>query len=338
MNSLRRTSISLLVAVSSSLAAAQQPERLTGKISIDGSSTVAPIMKATAEMFRGEQPLVKVSVGISGTTGGFKKFLETDASLRTDINAASRPITAEETRVASERGIRFVELPVAYDGLAVVVNKKNDFCKSLTLAELKRIWEPDCKIKNWKDVRPGFPDLPLRLYGPGTASGTFDYFTEVVIGKARASRSDYTGSEDDNVIATGVEGDAGAMGYLGYSYFAQGAARLNVVAIDPGDGNPVAPNRTTIADRTYRPLARPLFVYANVESLKRPEVEALLTFFYRNTKKIVEHPKVNYVVLEDDIYAAATRRLAERTLGSLFADHAALQAPLTKTYVKRQND
>ncbi|MCG3125959.1 MAG: Protein SphX [Phycisphaerae bacterium] len=338
MNGLRRIAISLIVVMGSSLAAAQQPARLTGKVSIDGSSTVAPIMKATAELFRAEQPQVKVSVGISGTTGGFKKFLEADAALRTDISAASRPITAEETRMASERGIRFVELPVAYDGLAVVVNKKNDFCKSLTLAELKRIWEPESKIRNWKDVRPGFPDMPLRLYGPGTASGTFDYFTEVVVGKARASRSDYTGSEDDNVIATGVEGDIGAMGYLGYSYFALGAAKLNAVAIDPGDGKPVAPDRTTISDRTYRPLARPLFVYVNVESLKRAEVEALVTFFYRNAKKIVEHPKVNYVVLEEDVYAAATRRLADRTLGSLFADHAALQAPLRQTYVKREND
>jgi phosphate transport system substrate-binding protein len=294
--------------------------RLSGRVKVDGSSTVAPIMMAAAELFHEEQPRVRVTVGISGSGGGFKKFLEERPDLRTDISDASRPIKPAELSRAAEIGVEFIEMPIAYDGIAVVVHPSNRFCDHLTIDELKRIWEPNSKIDNWKDVRPGFPDLPLKLYGPGTDSGTFDYFVETVVGKAKSCRSDFMPSEDDNVLVQGVAGDEGGLGYFGYSYYVANKDKLNLVGISTEGGRPIKPSLQTIRDGTYTPLSRPLFVYVNAQAVQRPEVQAFLKFFFTNAKMIVEHPKVNYVALSDGLYGAIWSRLESQVTGSMYAD------------------
>lgn len=295
---------------------------LSGTVRVDGSSTVAPITMAAAELFQAANPKVRVTVGISGTGGGFKKFLDEKTDLRTDINDASRPIRDAEMARAKQIGVEFVEIPIAMDGLAVVVHPSNTFCDHLTVAELKKIWEPGSTIQNWKDIRAGFPDLPLKLYGPGTDSGTFDYFTEVIVGKEKASRNDYTASESDNVLVQGVSGDKGAMGYFGQSYYEANHKKLKLLAIDNGNGKPVAPTSVDIVrGGTYTPLSRPLFLYVNADSLKRPEVLAFLEYILDNSRMIVEHPRVGYVSLTDDVIALAKKRLKAGTTGS--AMHAA---------------
>ena len=306
--------------------------RLSGRVKIDGSSTVAPITMAAAELFAEQQPRVQVTVGISGSGGGFKKFLADRADLRTDISDASRPIKAAERERAEKLGVKYIELPVAYDGIAVVVNKGNTFCKHLTVEELGRIWSPNSKINNWKDVRPGFPDLPLKLYGPGTDSGTFDYFVETVVGKAKACRADFTASEDDNVLVLGVSGDKGGLGYFGYSYYAANKDKLAVVAVSRGDAKPVEPSMKSIADGTYTPLSRPLFMYVNADAAERPEVRAFLKFIFDNAKRIVEHPRVNYVSLGDDMYELIWQRYEERVTGSQYVTPGASQKGLNELY------
>lgn len=300
------------------VAVGQEKKALSGTVKVDGSSTVYPITVAAVELFRAEQPEVQVTVGISGTGGGFKKFLEDKPELRTDIQDASRPITTAEAERAGKLGVEFIELPVAYDGIAVVVNPGNKFCEHLTVAELKKIWEPESKINNWKDVRAGFPDLPLKLYGPGMDSGTFDYFTEVIMGKSRACRSDFTPSEDDNVLVKGVEGDPGALGYFGLAYYEANKKRLKLVGVDGGDGKVVLPTSDTVRKLTYRPLARPLFIYVNKAALARPEVKGFLDFYLQNAKKVVEHPRVNYIALSDKLYDVARARLASGTTGTVY--------------------
>lgn len=296
------------------------PERLSGAVKIDGSSTVAPITMAAAELFQQANPKVRVTVGISGTGGGFKKFLDEKKELRTDISDASRPIRDAELARAKELGVEFIELPVAIDGLAIVVHPSNKFCDHLTLVELKKIWEPESSIQNWKDVRAGFPDLPIKLYGPGTDSGTFDYFTEVVVGKEKASRSDYTASESDNVLVQGVSGDKGALGYFGQSYYEANKSKLKLVAVDNGDGKPVAPTSLDVVrSGAYKPLSRPLFLYINAESYKRPEVRAFAQFVLENSKKIVENPRVGYVSLNDEMVKIALERLKSGKTGSAMA-------------------
>ncbi len=289
-------------------------------VKVNGSSTVYPITALAAELFQEEHPDVRVTVGVSGTGGGFKVFNSTDASLRTDINDASRPIKPAEMETAKSLGIEFIEMPVALDGIAVVVNPGNDFCGQLTVEELKRIWEPQSAVDNWKDVRPGFPDLPLKLYGPGTDSGTFDYFTEVIVGKEKASRSDYTASEDDNVLVQGVEGDRGALGYFGLSYYAAQKDRLKVLGIDGGDGAPVKPSLETIRSGEYRPLSRPIFIYVNKASARRPEVAAFVKFYFEHALEVVEHPNVNYVSLPKELYPKILSRLENGVTGSAMAE------------------
>jgi len=289
---------------------------LTGTIKIDGSSTVAPISTAAAEMFMQQNPKVRVTVGISGTGGGFKKFLDAKPDLRTDISDASRPIKQAEIDKAKEVGVSFVEIPVAVDGLAVMVNPKNTWCDHLTLEELKKIWEPASTIQNWKDIRKGFPDKPLRLFGPGTDSGTFDYFTEVINGKEKACRSDYSASENDNALVQGIAGDEGSLGYFGFAYYEANHAKLKLMAIDNGDGKPVKPSNDLVRAGGYTPLSRPLFLYVNAESLKRPEVKAFLAFLLENSKKIVEHPKVQYVSFPDELYTLARQRLDSGKTGT----------------------
>lgn len=294
-------------------------QKLSGRIKIDGSSTVAPVTMAATEMFQEVQPRVQVTVGISGTGGGFKKFLDPNPDLRTDISDASRPIKPSEMSKAESLGIEYIEIPIAIDGLAVVVHPDNDFCKYLTVDELKKIWEPGSAINNWSQVRKGFPDLPLKLYGPGTDSGTFDYFTEAIVGKEDASRADYTASESDNVLVQGVSGDRGGLAYFGYSYFEANHDRLKLVAIDNNNGKPILPDPDIVRSGRYKPLARPLFLYVNKESYQRPEVKAFLDFIFDNARKIVEHPRVNYVALPDSLYDAARKRLANGVTGSAMA-------------------
>jgi phosphate transport system substrate-binding protein len=325
-------SVGLLVGSMAAIGWAQGRSALSGRVKIDGSSTVAPIMMATAELFMAEQPRVQVNVGISGSGGGFKKFLESRADLRTDISDASRPITEAELRRAAEVGVDFLELPIAYDGISVVVHPSNTACDHLTVDELRRIWQPGSTINNWKDIRQGLPDLPLHLYGPGMDSGTFDYFTGAIVGKARACRSDFTPSENDNVLVEGVAGDPGGLGYFGYSYYEANKDKLRLVGIDDGSGKPVKPSLETIRSGQYKPLSRPLFVYVNRQAADRPEVRALLDFFLRNPRAIVEHPKVNYVALSDPLYAAVRARLEAKRTGSVFADTASPSKSLEQLY------
>ena len=321
-----------LVLIGTAGVASAGDEKLTGKVRIDGSSTVHPITSATAELFQQEQPRIHVTVGISGSGGGFKKFLEDQPSLRTDISDASRPIKPSELARARELGVEFIEVPIGIDGIAVMVNPANTFCHDLTVDELRRIWEPGSTINSWKDVRAGFPDQPLQLYGPGPDSGTFDYFCEAIVGREKASRSDYTASESDNMLVQGIAGDPGALGYFGYAYYAANTKRLRAVGIDNGSGTPVKPTIEVIRDGKYAPLSRPLFMYVNKESFQRPAVRAYLEFFFHNAPKIVEHPRVNYVALSDELYAMGWQRLCEGKTGSAMEQARKQDLSLTEIY------
>jgi phosphate transport system substrate-binding protein len=261
-------------------------DKLSGTIKVDGSSTVAPLTEAAADLFRAENSGVQISVGTSGTGGGFEKFCAGE----TDISDASRPIKPDEPtegQACEKNGIAYEELTVANDGLSVVVNKANTWAACLTVAQLKAIWEPNSTVKNWNQVDPSFPDEELALYGPGTDSGTFDYFADAINGEEGASRTDYSPSEDDNVIIQGVSGTRGGMGYFGLSYYEQNTDKLNVVQIDAGEGC-VAPSTETVQDGSYKPLSRPLFVYPSADALKRAEVDAFLKFYIENSKEIAE--------------------------------------------------
>ncbi|MDP8956413.1 MAG: PstS family phosphate ABC transporter substrate-binding protein [Actinomycetota bacterium] len=269
---------------------------LTGQIAADGSSTVFPITQAVAEEFNREHSGVRISVGTSGTGGGFEKFCAGE----TDISNASRPIDPEEERVCQQNGIEFVELQVAIDGLSVMVNPQNDFVQCLTVDELKAIWEPNSKIKTWNQVRPEFPNQPIALYGPGTDSGTFDYFTDEIVGEEGASRSDYTASEDDNVLVQGIAGDANALGYFGYAYFQQNTEKLKAVAVDGGNGC-VAPNEQTITSGQYAPLSRPIFIYVKKEAAGRPEVRAFVDFYLQVMNDLT--PQVGYIPVPQQVLA-----------------------------------
>ncbi|MGP1381934.1 MAG: PstS family phosphate ABC transporter substrate-binding protein [Thainema sp.] len=290
---------------------------LSGSIAVDGSSTVFPISEAMAEEFRALYPDVRTTVGVSGTGGGFEKFCAGE----TDISNASRPISEEEIQACADAGVEFVELPVAYDALSVVVNPENDWAECLTVAELQAIWAPDSTLSNWNQVRPDFPDQPMPLYGPGTDSGTFDYFTDAVNGEEGASRSDYTASEDDNVLVQGVEGDTGALGYFGYAYYEENQDALKAVAIDdedPSNGEGcVAPSADAVNDGTYQPLARPIFIYVSTAALERPEVQEFISFYMdpANSDYVSE---TGYVAMPDDIYSKAQTRLEDRKTGSAF--------------------
>jgi phosphate transport system substrate-binding protein len=255
----------------------------SGTIRSDGSSTVGPLMQAAAERFQGENEDARVTVGVSGTGGGFERFCRGE----TDISNASRPIDDDEKRACSGEGIEFVELPVANDALTVVVNTENDWAQCLTVEQLKTIWQPGSKVDSWKDVDPSFPDEELTLYGPGTDSGTFDYFTDEINGEEGASRTDYSASEDDNVIVRGVQGDSGALGYFGFTYFEENQDTLKALEIDNGDGC-VAPSAESAQSGEYKPLARPLFIYVKSEALDRPEVREFVEFIFDNSDAIAE--------------------------------------------------
>jgi phosphate transport system substrate-binding protein len=260
----------------------------SGTIHSDGSSTVGPFMQAAAERFQQENEGTRVTVGISGTGGGFERFCRGE----TDISNASRPIDEEEEQACADGGIEYLELPVANDALTVVVNQQNTWAQCLSVAELKKIWEPGSKVDNWRDIRPGFPDVPLRLFGAGTDSGTFEYFTEAINGRARASRTDYQASEDDNVLVQGVAGERGAMGYFGYSYYTENRSRLNAVQIrNPKTEQCVAPAVNTVHNNSYKPLSRPLFVYTKGSSFQRREVQAFVDFIFDNEVRIARRAR-----------------------------------------------
>ncbi|MFT4579568.1 MAG: phosphate transport system substrate-binding protein [Nitrospinales bacterium] len=285
---------------------------LKGKVRIDGSSTVFPITEAVAEEFQKKNRKVRVTVGISGTGGGFKKF----TAGQTDINDASRPIKDSERKKAKDNGVGFIELPVAYDGLSVVINPNNDFVDYLTVTELRKIWQPGSTVKYWRDVRPEWPKRPLNLYGPGSDSGTFDYFTKTINGKSQASRPDFTASEDDNVLVMGVAGDENALGYFGYAYYRENKAKLKVVPIDGGTG-PITPSEKTINDGSYKPLSRPIYIYISKPGSQRPEVKEFVRFYLANASELVK--EVGYISLPDKSYQLATDRFEKWLKGSLIS-------------------
>ena len=332
MCSVRRYGLSLLVLIGLLLAACgsgsnpsakADPEApgLAGDILVDGSSTVYPITEAMAEEFGLEHRNVRVTVGISGTGGGFKKFCAGE----TDISDASRPIKASEVAQCQENGVEFIELPVAYDGLAVMVNPENDWAQCMTPEELKTIWEPAAQgtITRWSQVRDGWPDEELRLFGPGTDSGTFDYFTDAIVGEEGASRGDFQASEDDNVLVQGIAGDRYALGYFGLAYYQENQDKLKLVAID--DGNPdngegcILPTAETVADGSYQPLSRPIFIYVRKEAADRPEVEAFVRFYLdpENAEALVT--EVGYIPLPARVYELDRQRFQKRVTGSIFA-------------------
>ena len=285
-------------------------------IKIDGSSTVYPITEAVAEEFqKSKKGAMKVTVGISGTGGGFKKFCRGE----TDIADASRPILKKEMEDCKAAGIEYFELPVAFDALTVVVNPANDFIKQLTVAELKTIWEPAAqgKVKTWKEVNPLWPDVPLKLFGAGSDSGTFDYFTEAIVGKAKSSRGDYTASEDDNVLVQGVSRDKGALGYFGYSYYAENKQKLKAVPIVEKAGKPaVLPSNESVLNGTYQPLARPIFIYVSVKAYAKPEVKEFVTYYMANGAKLAK--EVKFVPAPDSVYKINLEHIAKGKKGTVF--------------------
>ncbi|MFT5291177.1 MAG: phosphate transport system substrate-binding protein [Planctomycetota bacterium] len=283
---------------------------LSGRVAIDGSSTVFPITEAVAEEYRSIQPNVRITVGVSGTGGGFKKFIAGEI----DISDASRYIKGKELDGCSEIGREFMEIPVAYDGLAVVVNKANSFATTMTVDELKRMWSSDSTAKTWRDIRAEWPDREFQLFAPGQDSGTFDYFTETVNGKSGNCRSDVTFSEDDNVLVRGVVGDEDAIGFFGLAYYVENAGELNSVGIDPGDGTAIGPSAETVEDGTYRPLSRPLFIYVSVEAAKRPEVDDFVRFYIQQARQLSS--EVGYVSMPQSIYDSILTRYEERVTGS----------------------
>ncbi len=292
----------LIVGVIAACGGGSESGEDSSEILIDGSSTVFPISQAVAEEFRRDRPEVQIPVGISGTGGGFKRFVTGE----TDISDASRPIKESERQLAEENGIEFTELTIAYDGLSVVVNKANDFAQCLSVDELKKIWETGSEVDNWNQVRSDFPDKPLRLYGPDTDSGTFDYFTAEINGEEDSSRSDYTASSDDNVLVQGVSGDQGAMGYFGFAYYTENSSVLNVLSVDGGNGC-VEPSLDSINDGTYAPLSREMYIYVNNASLERTEVRDFIEFYLNNAGELAQ--EVGYVGLSEADYQSQLAEL-----------------------------
>ncbi len=289
-------------------------------VKIDGSSTVYPISEAVAEEFqKAKKGAIKVTVGISGTGGGFKKFCRGE----TDISDASRPILEKEMKACAKAGIRYVELPVAYDALTVVINPKNTWIREFRVEELKKMWEPAAqgKITRWNHVNPAWPDAPLKLFGAGSDSGTFDYFTDAINGKEKASRGDYTASEDDNVLVQGVSRDVNAIGYFGLAYYVENRDKLKAVPIvNKGSTRAVAPGIDTVMDGTYQPLARPIFIYVSEKAMARPEVKEFVEYYLANGAKLSR--EVGYVPLGKQHYDLALRNFRAKKLGTGFGGRA----------------
>ena len=303
-------SIAAILATTFNIQVAQAADKI---IKIDGSSTVYPITEAVAEEFQ-KSTKIKVTVGESGTGSGFKKFCRGE----TDVSNASRPIAQKEIDACKEAGVQFIELPIAFDALTVVVNSKNDWVKSLSVDELKKMWGPKSSVKNWKQVNAAYPDKPLALFGPGTASGTFDYFTEAINGKSKSSRTDFTPSEDDNVLVQGVVGNTGGLAYFGYAYYAENKDKLRAIPISAKAGSPaVFPSTETVKDGTYQPLSRPLFIYVNATAAAfKPEVKAFINYYLEHAPTLVA--EVKYVPLTDSDYAAVKEHFKAMKPGTGF--------------------
>jgi phosphate transport system substrate-binding protein len=296
------------------VAGAPAPASAQGAIKMDGSSTVFPIAEALAEEYQiSKRGKVRVTVGIAGTGGGFKKFCRGE----TDISNASRPILKEEMDTCRAAGVRYIEVPIAFDALTVVVNPQNNWVKTLTVADLRKMWEPAAqgRVTTWKQVRAEWPAERLMLFGPGADSGTFDYFTEAINGKAKASRGDYTASEDDNTLVQGVENNKSALGYFGFAYYAAHKDKMRAVPIDGGKG-PVMPSLEAVTDSTYNPLSRPLFVYVKEDAIKRPEVREFVQFMLAEGSKLIS--EVGYLPLPDKAYKLAWQHVEAGKLGSVF--------------------
>jgi phosphate transport system substrate-binding protein len=308
------------------IAPAAMGQNLSGEVKADGSSTVYPLAEAIAESFGKENPGVRVTVGIAGTGGGFKRFTKGE----TDISDASRPIKKEEAEAAKSNGVEYIEVPVAYDGLSVVVNKSNDWAKQLTVDQLKKLFTTNAR--SWKDIDPSFPDVPIKIYSPGTDSGTYDYMKEVVATKEAPMRKDMELSEDDNVLVRGVEGDRGAIGYFGSAYYFANKDSINAVAIVNKKGQAVKPTPETIKDGSYNPLSRPLFIYVNTKSLSRPEVKAFVDHFLDNAGEAAA--KVGYVALPDEVYDRAEANVKSGKTGSQYLgpDGKHKEGPVTEIY------
>ena len=303
------------LAVAAALAAASPGFAQQQIVKIDGSSTVFPVTEAVAEDFqKAKKQQVRVTVGISGTGGGFKKFCRNE----TDISNASRPILKAEMADCAKAGVEYYELPVAFDALTVVVNPKNSFIRQLTVAEMKKMWEPAAqgKVTRWNQVNPQWPDQPMKLFGPGADSGTFDYFTEAVVGKSKSSRGDFTASEDDNVLVQGVSRDVNGLGYFGYAYYIENQDKLKAVPIVNEKGQAVAPSMEAVLKGTYSPLARPIFVYVNAKSLGRPEVKEFVEYYMKNGAKLAR--EVKYVPLPDVAYKTALEHVQKGKKGTVF--------------------
>ncbi len=305
--------IATLCATASLFSCTQPPP--TGTVEVDGSSTVFPITEAIAKAYsQAQSTQVKVTSEISGTGGGFKKFCAGEI----DINDASRPISQTEMAICDQAAVRYIELPIAFDALTVVVNPQNTWAKEITVSELKTIWEPAAqgKITNWQQVRASWPSQPLRLFGPGKDSGTFDYFTEVVVGKDDSSRTDYVASEDDDTLVQGVEQDPNAIGYFGFAYYEAQTNKLKAVAIDAGKG-PVLPSRQAVEKAQYQPLARPLFIYVNAKAAQdKPQVRSFVEFYLKNAPQVVS--KVGYIPLSADGYRLAGIHFERGKVGTVF--------------------
>jgi phosphate transport system substrate-binding protein len=312
--SLSRRSI-LFASIAAAGAMATGTSLAQSTIKIDGSSTVFPITEAVAEEFqKAKKGAVKVTVGISGTGGGFKKFCRGEI----DISNASRPITKSEMAECQKNGVTYVEMPVAYDALSVVVNPKNAWLKDISIEDLKKIWEPAAqgKITRWNQVNPQWPDAPMKLFGAGADSGTFDYFTEAVTGKSKSSRGDFTASEDDNVLVQGVSRDVNALGFFGYAYYAENQDKLKAVPIVNSKGQAVSPSMESVLKGSYNPLARPIFIYVNTKAMERPEVKEFADYYMKHAGALAR--EVKYVPLPDVAYRHNLEALARKTVGTKF--------------------
>jgi phosphate transport system substrate-binding protein len=294
-----------------------------GVIKVDGSSTVYPITKAIAKDYSSSNPTVKMEVNFSGTSGGFKKFCAGEI----DISDASRPITKAEMEACKKAGIAYYELPIAYDALTVVVNPKNTWAKDITIAELKKIWEPQSKVTKWNQIRSEYPNQPITLFAPGQDSGTFDYFTEAINGKAKASRTDVTTSEDDEVLVKGVANNPNALGYFGFAYYEKNVSNLKALGIDSGSGA-VLPSRVGVEKAKYQPLARPLFIYVSYKSLRKAEVKKFVDFYLTQAPTFVT--TVGYIPLPPEGYKLGSTRISLGRVGTVFAGKAALNLTITQ--------
>ena len=288
-------------------------------VKVDGSSTVFPITEAVAEEFQSsQQGKIKVTVGISGTGGGFKKFCRGE----TDVQDASRPISTEEMKVCKDASIDYIELPIAFDAMTIVINPKNTWAKDITVAELKTLWAPEAqgKVMKWSQVRAGWPDTDIKLYGAGSDSGTFDYFTEAIVGKAKSSRGDYTASEDDNTLVQGVASGKEGLGYIPYAYYEMNKSKLKVLPVIGGEKAPlktaVAPSQKSVEDGTYYPLSRPIFIYVSASAIKKPEVKTFTEYYLSSVRELAA--QVKYIPLPEKAYTMAKANVAKSKTGTVF--------------------